>query len=250
MSGEAIPPLSPPALLRDGEGRLVALRALPNASLLALGRFLAEEEADLHLALVRDALAQGATEDEARGLLDLDLEELRLRAEASWSQVLSEIARRGLPRPGMPSRPSRDLAEIEGLLRRAAEAGVPGAPASLEAALGARAMLRASGGGMLPLAWVDLIRRHDGLRLGGLRLLSMEEACTAPPLSGWAVFAVSGRGTVLHAADATGACAAWPIEGIVEGSPFGTPRLSQPDLVSYLEELLPRALEAVERRRA
>lgn len=248
MSEDAIPPLGPPALLRDGEGRLVALRALPDASLLALGRFLAEEEADLHLALARDALAQGATEDEARALLDLDPEELRLRAEASWAHALSEITRRGLPRPAMPPPPPRDLAEIEGLLRRAAEAGTPGAPASLEAALAARAALRASGGGALPLAWVDLIRRHNGLRLGGLRLLTMEEACAAPPLPGWTVFAVSGRGGVLHAADATGACAAWRAEGIVEGTPSGTPGLYQPDLVSYLEALLPRALEAAERR--
>jgi len=247
MNEDALPQIGPPALLRDGEGRLVALRALPNESLLALGRFLAEEEADFHLALVRDALAQGATEDEARALLDLDPEELRRRADASWAQVVSEITRRGLPRPGMPP-PPRDLAEIEGLLRRTAEVGIPGVPASLEAALAARASLRASGGGALPLAWADLIRRHNGLRLGGLRLLAMEEACAAPPLVGWTVFAVSGRGTVFHAADVAGGCAAWRTDQIIEGIPSGMPGLSQPDLVSYLEALLPRALEAAQRR--
>lgn len=248
MSADPIPPLGPPALLRDGEGRLVALRALPDAALLALGRFLAEEEADLHLALARDALAQGATEDEARALLDLDPEELRLRAEASWAQALSEIARRGLPRPEMPRPPARDLAEIEGLLRRAAAAGTAGPPAGLEAALAVRAATRGAGGAPLPLAWVDLMRRHDGLRLGGLRLLPMAEAASAAPLSGWAIFGVSGRGAVLHAADAAGACAAWRADAIADGVPSGSPGLSAPDLVSYLEGLLPRALEAAERR--
>ena len=248
MREDLIPPLRPPALMRDGEGRLVALRALPDAALLALVRFLAEDEADLHLALARDALAQGATEDEARALLDLDPEELRLRAEASWAQAFSEIARRGLPRPEILPPPARDLAEIEGLLRRAAEAGSAGAPAGLEPALAVRAAARRAGGALLPLAWVDLMRRYDGLRLGGLRLLSMAEVASAVPMPGWAVFGISGSGAVLHVVDAAGACAAWRAEALSEGVPFGVPSFSAPDLVSYLEDLLPRALEAAERR--
>jgi hypothetical protein len=248
MSPDSLQLLGPPALLRDGEGRLVAVRALPDSALLALARYLADEEADLHLALVRDALAQGATEDEARALLDVDSEELRLRADPSWASARSEIQRRGLPRPEMPAPPPRDLAEIDGLLVQAAAAGTASPPASLDAALSCRAGRRLAGGAPLPLAWVDFVRRHDGLRLGGLRLFGTVDVERAAPLSGWTAFGVSGRGAVIHAIDAAGGCAAWRSDCLREGVPSGRPGLAAPDLVSYLEDLLPRALEVAERR--
>jgi hypothetical protein len=238
----------PPVLLRDGEGRLVALRALPDAALLALARVLIDEEADFHLALVRDALAQGAAEDEARALLDAEPEELRLRADPSWASVRAEISRRGLPQPEMPAPSPRDLAEIDGLLLQAAAVGTPAPPISLEAGLSCRVRRRLAGGAVLPLAWVDFVRRHDGLRLGGLHLLGTSGIEAAPPLSGWTAFGVSGRGAVIHAVDAAGRCAAWRADALREGVPSGRPRLAAPDFVSYLEGLLPRALERAERR--
>jgi hypothetical protein len=248
MIPDPLPPLGLPALLRDGEGRLVAVRALPDSALLALARYLIDEEADLHLALVHDALAQGATEDEARALLDVDSEELRLWADPSWASARSEIQRRGLPRPEMPAPPSRDLAEIDGLLVQAAAVGTASPPASLDAALSCRAGRRLVGGAALPLAWVDFVRRHDGLRLGGLRLFGTAEIEASAPLYGWTTFGVSGRGAILHAIDAAGGCAAWRSDCLREGVPSGRPGLEAPDLVSYLEDLLPRALEMAERR--
>jgi hypothetical protein len=248
MSPDVLPTSGPPVLLRDGEGRLVAVRALPDADLLAFARLLIDEEADFHLALVRDALALGAAEDEARALLDADPEELRLRADPSWASVRAEIRRRGLPEPKLPPLPPRDLAEIDGLLLQAAAAGKPSPPASLEAGLSCRARRRLAGGTVPPLAWVDFVRRHDGLRLGGLHLLGTPRIEAAPPLSGWTAFGVSGRGTVIHAIDAAGRCAAWRSESLRDGVPSGRPRLTAPDFVSYLERLLPRALERVVRR--
>lgn len=245
----SIPSLKPPALFRDSDGHLIAIRTLPDHALSALGRFLIEEEADLHLAIVQDALAQGATEDEARALLDIEPEKLRLHAEPVWFDIFSEIARRNLPHPIIPSPPARDLAEIEGLLRRVCEIGRTGPPLPLERALSARATIQRSGRGRFPLAWIDLIRRHNGLSLGGLTILSIDEIINTMPIPGWGIFGLSGRGTILHATNTSGTCAAWPLHSLTDGLPTGNPVFSAPDFVSYLENLLPRVIEIIERKK-
>lgn len=233
---------------RTEDGRIIAIRSLSDDRLLEIAKYLLENAPDYLSALVDDAILRGASEDDARFLLDLDADDILIRTEPVWGNILAEIYARNLDRPVLnPIKEHRHLAELSDLLIYISPYATFDVPAPLAHILRKRANIVQNGQPLLPKSWIDFQRSVGGIKMGALEIFGVfHEAWDddgyriIPDL---VVFGRSGK-NLIHAMGYDGRCFILPYDFYLEGR-IGRSIYTTTDFISYLQNILSKAWNAL-----
>jgi hypothetical protein len=235
------------------DARRLLVQAMADDALLKAVAALRASAPDYLTGLLRAGHDEGLAEQDLRKILAFDPDAILAAAEPTWSLLLAEVERRQLvlpPAPPVP--PDAPLADVEDLLAEVRALVPDRFPVPFHEIQAARAARTLLGHPLLPLSWLDLMRRFPGLRLGGLRLFAPGDAAFSDPETqvhrDLVVFGRSGK-DLLHAYGKSGRCYVLPREAAQKGK-VRQARLTAPNFVAYLRAVLPAAIAAQRKRAA
>jgi hypothetical protein len=235
------------------DARRLLVQAMTDDALLKAVAALRASAPDYLTGLLRAGHDEGLAEQDLRKILALGPDAVLAAAEPTWSLLLAEVERRQLVLPPAPAAPpDAPLTDVEDLLAEVRALVPDRFPVPFHEIQAARAARTLLGHPLLPLSWLDLMRRFPGLRLGGLRLFAPGDAAFSDPETqvhrDLVVFGRSGK-DLLHAYGKSGRCYVLPREAAQKGK-VRQARLTAPDFVSYLRAVLPAAIAAQRKRMA
>ena len=235
------------------DARRLLVQAMSDDALLKAVAALRASAPDYLTGLLRAGHDEGRAEADLRAMLARGPDAILAEAEPTWGLLVGEAARRGLVLPAAAEGPfDPPLSEVEDLLVEV-EALIPARfPVPFYEIQAARAGRTLLGHPLLPLSWVDLMRRLPGLRLGGLRIFAPGDAALSDPEiqvhKDLVVFGRSGK-DLLHAYGKSGRCYVLQREAAQKGK-VRQARLAAPSFAAYLRAVLPLALAAQRQRAA
>lgn len=233
------------------DARRLLIQAMADDALLKAVEALRSAAPDYLTGLLRAGHDEGRPEADLRAMLLQNPDTILAEAEPTWGLLVSEATRRGLKLPPIVEGPSdTPLSEVDDLLKEI-EAFIPARfPVPFYEIQAVRASRTLLGHPLLPLSWVDLMRRLPGFRLGGLRIFAPSDAAISDPEiqvhKDLVVFGRSGK-DLLHAYGKSGRCYVLPREAAQKGK-VRQARLVTPGFTSYLKAVIPPALTAQRQR--